>query len=463
MPRIPKISVCIPCRNHGGFLKAALDSVLGQTEQDFEVIVWDDASRDAMATVMASFEDSRIRSFRSERRRGVASSRNACLEKARGRYIAWLDADDVYLPGMLAAQSAVLDENPRVGLVHGAFELIDAQGRSLRAWAPPFGASRIEDGEEAFAELVLSNYIVAPTVLVRRACHDRVGPYSPRIGPSSTDWEMWLRIALHADLAFNHEVVARYRLHGESITARTTRGTARLRCDARVVRALFRHHGSRLPNPQALQARARAALAVRALNHAWDALVGGRRLVALRDLALAFRAVPALLAGADAWRLGAAYLTGREYPAHRHARSVLARLLERLEGTRLGESHRPRAVADADWEKDLALAAEEMRRVIPDGCRVLVIDKQDPTLLHLSRRPGGHFPDLRFLPDGYPRDSAVAIGHLEELRSRGADYFVVPRQASWWLDHYRDFGVHLATKYRRAGGDRGCVIYRLSP
>lgn len=459
----PKISVCVPCRNHGRFLKQALESVLSQSEQDFEVVVWDDASEDETAAILDTMADPRIRRFRSEHRRGVARSRNACLERARGQYIAWLDADDVYLPEMLAAQSAVLEENPCVGLVHGGFELIDVQGRTVRAWPPPFGEDRIEAGAEAFRELVLSNYIVAPTVLVRRTCHDRAGPYDPRIGPSSTDWEMWLKIAVDADVAFNHCVVARYRLHDDSISARTSRGTARLRCDARVVRALFRHRTPRVPDPEALEARARAALAARALNHAGNAFQGGRRVSAVASLVLALRAVPALLVGADSWRLGAAYLTGREYSAHRHARRVLGRLFERLDGTRFGESLRPQAVPDPDWERDLGAIAEEMRRVIPRGSRVVVIDKQDPSLLHLSRRRGGHFPDLRLLPHGYPRDSAVAIGHLEELRRRGADYFVVPGQASWWLDHYREFRDHLDTKYRRSGNGLGCVIYRLSP
>lgn len=412
---------------------------------------------------MESLADPRIRFFRSERRRGVARSRNACLERARGQYISWLDADDLYLPEMLAAQSAVLDGNPRVGLVHGGFELMDGQGQPVRAWAPPFVTSRIEVGTEALAELVLSNYIVAPTVLVRRACHDRVGPYSPWIGPSSTDWHMWLRIALHADLAFNHQVVARYRLHVDSISARTSRGSARLRCDARVMRALFGRDGISVPGSAALEARARAALAVRALNHAWDALLGGRRRVALTDLAVAVRAVPALLACTDGRRLAAAYLRGHEYAVHRHARRVLARLFDQLEGTRFGDSLRPRAVPDPAWERDLGMVAEEMRRVIPDGSCVLVIDKQDPTLLHLSQRRGSHFPDPRLLPDGYPRDSAVAIGHLEELRSKGADYFVVPGHAFWWLEHYGEFGAYLETKYRRAGDHRGCVIYRLAP
>src|SRR5829696_3674547 len=192
MTRQLKVSVCLPTYNHSRYIRHALISVLQQTLQDFEIIICDDASTDDTHAVVADIRDSRIRHFRQQKNVGIAANRNACLAVAQGEYIAWLDSDDVYLPEMLARQSAVLDKHPGVGLVHGAFEVIDEYGRQLPTWPMPFSQDVVEPGEFAFRELVLANYVTAPTVLVRRNCHLRVGPYASELRDSSEDWEMWM-------------------------------------------------------------------------------------------------------------------------------------------------------------------------------------------------------------------------------------------------------------------------------
>src|SRR5262249_42081842 len=155
----------------------AINSILDQTLQDFEIIVSDDASTDDTPAIVAQVRDERLRHVRQARNVGIAENRNRCLAMARGRYIAWLGSDDGYHPQMLAVQSAVLDCHPQVGLVHGACEVIDKDGRRLPDWPRPFARNVVETGRSAFRELVLSNYITAPTVLVRRSCQAQVGPY----------------------------------------------------------------------------------------------------------------------------------------------------------------------------------------------------------------------------------------------------------------------------------------------
>ncbi|MGH7453301.1 MAG: glycosyltransferase family 2 protein, partial [bacterium] len=142
----PKISVCIPAFNCGRYLRQAIDSVLRQSRQDFEIIVYDDASTDDTPQVIAAVQDTHVRYFRNPRNLGVAATRNNCLAVARGKYIAWLDADDLYYSQALEIQNAMLDCYSNVGLVHGAYHVIDQDGRRLPDWPQPFSSHVIKNG-----------------------------------------------------------------------------------------------------------------------------------------------------------------------------------------------------------------------------------------------------------------------------------------------------------------------------
>ena len=113
---------------------------------------------------------------------------------------------------------------------------------------------------------------------------------------------------------------------------------------------------------------------------------------------------------------------------------------------------------------------ERVRRFIcesvPPGAVVLVVTKGDDALLTLEGRRGWHFPQRS---DGayaghYPPDSDACIDEFEELRTRGAEFFVVPETSRWWLEHYAGFADHLATNYRVLGDEPGAgVIFGLVP
>jgi len=171
----PKISVCIPTYNRAGYLREALDSILRQTLQDFEIVVCDDASTDDTRQLVASIGDDRLRYFRQPRNVGIAENRNLCLQMARGStWLARLGRSSS--PGDAARQSAVLDRNPTVGLVHGGCRLSDSKA-ALSGLARAVDHDTIEAGRDAFRELILGNYIMSPSVMARRTCFDRVGKY----------------------------------------------------------------------------------------------------------------------------------------------------------------------------------------------------------------------------------------------------------------------------------------------
>lgn len=457
----PKISVCMPTFNQGRFLRHALESVLKQTVQDFEIIVYDDASTDETPEIIAAFRDERVRYFRQERNVGIAANRNSCLAKARGRYIAWLDSDDVYLPDMLSVQSAILETHPDVGLVHGAFEVIDQDGRRLPDWSPPFRGDVIEPGTKALRELVLHNYITAPTVMVRRDCYDRSGRYATELSNSGEDWEMWLRIALHADIAYTATAVAQYRQHENSSSSSSVRNGKRLRNDFKVFQRFFKNYAHLHPDTATLKDQAQAALAVKALILSGERFTRKRYWAACRALLVNLELASRLLRNRHGRRLFISTVSRDEFANYRHSKALLGEFYSRLANTAYAEKIKKLAIEDPEWEGTLRNIARVIRELVPKNARLAAVDKSDPTILHLCGRKGWHFPDWSVLPDGYPPDSGVAIKHLEQLRSRGADYMVFPSAAFWWLEFYQEFSRHLEEQYRCLWRDENCILYEL--
>jgi glycosyltransferase involved in cell wall biosynthesis len=452
----PLVSVCIPTRNHGRYLGEAIASVLEQEVDGLELLIHDDASTDATAKLVGQFSDPRIHYRRHARPLGVAETRNTCLAAARGRYVAWLDADDSYLPDSLARRLALLEEHPEVALVHGAFEVLDEGGAPLPAWPAPFHENAIEPGARAFHELIASNEITTSTVVARRSCHERF-----RSGSSSSDWEMWLRAALRGDVAYTAAPAARYRQHAATISRAASSSGERLRCDLRVARRILREERARISDRSGAVRTARAALAAKALLHAGDAFTGGRRAEALRSVALAGRLAPRTAADLIP-KLLLATARGDDYASYRCTKTLLGRLADRLEGTRYGGRLRRAAANDPAWDAKLARISETLRTVVPPDALVGSVTKWDPTLLRLCHRRGRQFPDRRALPDGYPRESATAIDHLERLRREGLSHLVFPSASFWWLEHYAGFARHLGERYALLWRDDDCVVYDLA-
>jgi glycosyltransferase involved in cell wall biosynthesis len=447
----PLVSVCIPTRDRARYLGAAIASALDQDVDGMEVLVHDDASTDGTAAVVGEIGDSRVRYRRHIRPLGVAENRNSCLAAARGRHVAWLDSDDAYLPGSLPRRLTLLEDHPEVGLVHGAFEVVDEDGVQLPGWPAPFDADTIEAGPVAFRQLIVSNEITTSTVIVRRSCMEQFRP-----GRSGSDWEMWLRVALRGDVAYTAAPVARYRQHPATISQVTSQSGERLRCDVRVTRRILRA----ARQPGAARA-ARAALAAKALIHSGDAFTGGRRAEALRAVALAGRLAPRATADLIP-RLLLATARGDDYGSYRNTKTLLARLADRLEGSRYGRRLRREAASDPAWDATLDRISATVRGVIPADAVVGSVTKWDPTLLRLSGRQGRQFPDRSALPEGYPRESASAIAHLESVRREGVSHLVFPSASFWWLEHYADFARHLGDRYPLLWRDDDCVIYELS-
>jgi GT2 family glycosyltransferase len=453
----PVVSVCIPALNAAPFIKEAVESALGQPGPDLEVIVFDDASTDGTLAALAPIDDARLRVLRQLHTVGIARNRNDCVEEARGRYLAWLDADDVLCNGALARSVSILERQRRVALVHGAHHVIGDDGRSLPPWPQPFVDDTVENGADAFEELVLGNYVTASTVVVRRSCYAELGGYEHSLTRSGEDWEMWMRIARRYDLAYVATPQASHRRHDGSATAAAAGTRTAVERDRSVVDIAL---GSGA-DTDVLRARAYAALAAKMLVAGGRSYSSGDRSSAVRATLAAYRLTPPLARRLDAWALPLAQARGDDYGSFRHGRALLARIHDELAGSRFARTIEKLAIADPGWEEETARVAALLRRVLPRDARVAAVDKHDPTLLHLARRRGWHVPDLRLSPAGYPRDGRAALEHVEALRRRGASHLVLPEHAFWWLEHYAELRRHLDACPAVWADDR-CRVYELA-
>jgi glycosyltransferase involved in cell wall biosynthesis len=208
----PKVSIIIPTYQRAHLIGLTLESALRQTYSDYEILVIDDGSTDdTRAVVRAIVPNAR---YIWQRNAGIPEVLNVCVKEARGKYISFLGSDDALALTALEKEAAVLDANPNVGLVHAAAWLMDDAGRLTQLLRPPFAnASYVRSGSDEIGDLLMSNHIVATTVMVRRRCFEECGFFDRRFGLYE-DWNMWTRILRRWDAAYVHEPLAFYRVHG---------------------------------------------------------------------------------------------------------------------------------------------------------------------------------------------------------------------------------------------------------
>ncbi|HEX8844379.1 MAG TPA: glycosyltransferase [Pyrinomonadaceae bacterium] len=184
----PRISVVIPTYNYGHYLPAAVESVRAQGWPDLEIIVVDDGSTDDTPRVMKELAGDDLRYIRQENA-GPAAARNRGIRESSGEWIAFLDADDLWMPEKLAVQMDELQKHP-----DASFSYTDTRVRF------PDGTERDVKCEPAGNNLLLKlltgNQFSTPTVVVRRQCFLKVGQFEAELR-TGEDWDMWLRLAAH--------------------------------------------------------------------------------------------------------------------------------------------------------------------------------------------------------------------------------------------------------------------------
>ena len=254
-----KVSVIIPTYNNGRYVADAVESALAQTYPLLEVIVVDDGSSDDTEEVLRPYRG-RIR-YVFQENGGPSAARNTGIHEARGDVIAFLDADDRWLPEKITKQLDKLEQDSAVGLVGCGLSLIDEKGDVLQTILRRNYASR-----SAFLEdLAVQNIVGGGSVpLVRKECFQRVGLFDKGI-IGSEDWDMWLRIAWHYKVVFVEEPLVQYMVRGNSLSS-SAYTEKMLVNDLAVISKHFKNHGQSLSiylRQKAISSRYRSA----ALSH----------------------------------------------------------------------------------------------------------------------------------------------------------------------------------------------------
>ncbi len=211
MPNNVIVSVILPVYNAQDYISEAIESILNQTFQNFELILINDGSSDDSLEIINSYSDHRIRVI-NQKNKGLARSLNIGLAQANGKFIARMDADDISLANRLEVQVRFLEKNPHIKLVGSAVDLIDKNGHLI--------CSDVSFTGNSFLKWFLKNKgnpFKHPTVLFHKEVAINVGGYNEKIGKYFEDYYLWNEISKHGDIEIINKVLLKYRITPGSI------------------------------------------------------------------------------------------------------------------------------------------------------------------------------------------------------------------------------------------------------
>lgn len=212
------VSVIINCYNSEAYIKKAIESVISQTYIRWEIILWDNQSTDRTREIVEYFSDSRIKYHLAPSFTTLSQARKSAIEKAKGKYLAFLDSDDYWAPQKLEAQVMILENNQDVGMVHTQFKLV-TENKELITNLQNNYYSTIKQytyyNKNIFRKLLYSNYIIFSSLIIRRNIYDSIGGINVTFNQNE-DYELLLKASLITKVCNIPQKMTFYRIHSNN-------------------------------------------------------------------------------------------------------------------------------------------------------------------------------------------------------------------------------------------------------
>ncbi|NER19342.1 MAG: glycosyltransferase [Symploca sp. SIO1C2] len=255
---MPLISVIIPAYNAEKTILETIESIFQQTFADFEIIVINDGSQDSTLELLSGVKDPRLQVF-SFPNAGLSASRNRGVARAKGEYISFIDADDLWTPDKLELQLQALRTNPEAAVAYSWTDCIDEAGKFLRS------GSHMSVSGDVYAQLLLVNFLESGSnVLIRQQALREIGDSDESLA-AGQDRELFLRLAAKYHFVAVPQTQILYRVSAQAISANVAKaGTSRLK----VIKQAFSQA------PESLQYLKKISLANSCKYHTFRALEG---------------------------------------------------------------------------------------------------------------------------------------------------------------------------------------------
>jgi O-methyltransferase len=216
-----KVSVLLPSFNYARYLPKTIESILGQSHNDLELIITDDCSTDGSREIAEEWQrkDDRVLAVFHEVNTGLAGARNSGWAVSSGDFIALCDADDVWAPEKLTIQLERFDRQRGLGVVHSDAIIIDEQGTSRgQKYSELFHSKDQKCAGWLFGEFCIRNFVCNSTVILRRECLDFAGGFDERLR-SLEDWLCWARVSRNFCFDYVADPLIEYRIHPVNLSS----------------------------------------------------------------------------------------------------------------------------------------------------------------------------------------------------------------------------------------------------
>jgi glycosyltransferase involved in cell wall biosynthesis len=212
--KVPLVSIIMNCYNSDRFLKEAIDSIYAQTFSDWEIVFWDNASTDSSGEIARSYDD-KLKYYKAENNTPLGEARNLAIDRATGKYLAFLDCDDLWLEGKLQAQIEIFaKEDENLGFVYGRSEKFYSNGRRKNQIFRK--GENLPEGR-IFNELIKENFVPFLSGVIDRGKFITCGGF-PKHFKNSTDYYIFLNLAQRYRVRAVQDVCCMYRIHENNLS-----------------------------------------------------------------------------------------------------------------------------------------------------------------------------------------------------------------------------------------------------